>query len=477
MTLRNTIGKDINDEATTSAKAALGFSASLALWAADSPRVWSADVLDAAQRSIVDTVGCMLAGGREVTVARVVDSLRSWRGEGVCSVVSCHRSIDAPWAALVNGTAAHALDYDDVLEAPATHPGAVLVPALLALAEETGATGLELVDAYIVGVEVQQCLGEAFNMDHYSRGWHTTLSLGAPSAAAACARLLRLDASALLSAMSIGTSLAGGFKRQFGTDAKPLHAGLAAQHGVLAARLAASGLSADRAPFEGPHGFKDLLCGPRAADFTGVLARLKSTPAVLRPGMWLKRYPCCASAHRSVDGLLAIRQQHRIRHEDVVSISTTVSAAAFRNLPYARPADAMQARFSMPHCLAVALCDGDIKLCSFGPDVVQRPDIVATLPRVSLREDATQPPGMRASVLPSANVEVTVQGGQRFEARVVQPKGHPGQPLDEGELQRKFEDCTEGLACASRRLYADWRGVASTRAMAPLIRALRPPPI
>jgi 2-methylcitrate dehydratase PrpD len=418
--------------------------------------------LDAAQRAMVETIGCMVAAAREPAVRKVASSLGAWGCAGRSSAVGQAQRIDAPWAALVNGTAAHALDYDDVLEAPATHPSAVLVPALLALAEESGAQGRDVIDACIAGIEVQQCLGEAVNMDHYARGWHTTLTIGAPSAAAACARLLRLDGPGVLAAMSMATSMAAGFKRQFGSEAKPLHAGLAAKSGIVAARLAAAGLSADTQPFEGDKGFRALLAGPGAAGFDGVLERLTGEPAILRPGIWAKRYPCCASTHRAVDAYLALAREHGFEHGDIVAVSAMVSASAYRNLPYGVPADAMQARFSMPFAIAAAACDGNLTLGTFQPESLRRKDIAALLPLVRLVEDPAQPATMPGSELPSATVVVEVRGGGRYEATVVRPKGYPGNPLDERELREKFDDCVALSPAFQGASFDLWRGFGTT---------------
>jgi 2-methylcitrate dehydratase PrpD len=154
-------------------------------------------------------------------------------GGDACTVVGCAARASATNAALANGTAAHALDYDDVLDPSMSHPSAALVPALVALAEATGAGAPAVIDAYLVGFEVTARLGKAMNLEHYRRGWHTTLSLGSPGVAAACGRLLGLDARRMAMALSLSTSMAGGSKRQFGSMAKPLHAGLAAKNGIL----------------------------------------------------------------------------------------------------------------------------------------------------------------------------------------------------------------------------------------------------
>ncbi len=445
-----------------------GFTEALARWVAQAPRAWPERAIDAAQRAIVDTVACMIAGANDEAVRRIAQGLGAWGTHGCASRVGSTQPLDAPWAALANGAAAHALDYDDVLDPAASHVSAVMVPALLALAEEIDASGAQLVDAYIVGVEVQECLAEAVNMAHYTRGWHTTLTLGAPSAAAACARLLGLDAERARHAMSLATSLAGGFKRQFGTNAKPFHAGLGAKNGILAARLAGAGLTADAAPFEGARGFLDLMAGDGAAGFGDVLRRLDGPPAIERPGVWLKRYPCCASTHRPVDALLAVMHEAGLRAGDIAHVDTLVSEPAVRNLMYDDPRDEMQARFSMPYCIAAAAIDGDLKLASFRRDAIARPELRAFLGRVAMRSDPEQPADMPSTVKSWATTTVTTVDGRRLERRVVDPKGYPDRPLDERELAAKYGDCASGQPATVRDAYERWRTIAR----APRVRAL-----
>jgi 2-methylcitrate dehydratase PrpD len=436
---------------------AMGFTEELARWVAQSPREWDAPAMDAAQRAITDTVACMIAGAGDEAVARVRQGLETWGGSGAASAVGCASGLDAPWAAMLNGTAAHALDYDDVLDPAASHVSAVMVSCLLALAEECDASGADLVDAYIVGVEAQECLAEAVNMIHYTRGWHTTLTLGAPSAAAACARLLRLDVVRTRNAISLATSMAGGFKRQFGTNAKPFHAGLAAKNGILAARMAAAGLTADGAVFEGERGFLDLMVGPGAAGFDAVLRRLQLERAVVKPGLWLKRYPCCASTHRPVDGLLSLVREHGLRPSDIERVETLVSDAAVGNLMYPMPANEMQARFSMQYCIAAAAHDGDLVLGTFRAAAIGRPEIQPLMSRVVMMSDPEQPADMPSTVKSWSTTTVVTTDGRRLRLKVVDPKGYPDNPLSEEELARKFADCNAGQPAAVSGSYSTWR--------------------
>ena len=274
------------------------------------------------------------------------------------------------------------------------------MPALLALGEERGTDGAACADAFIAGVEVMARLGEAVNMTHYFKGWHTTSTLGAPAAAAACARLLGLDTARTTAALSQATSLASGAKRQFGTMAKPRER-----------------LEAALATFDGP-------------------------PAVERYGLWQKVYPCCGSAHRPLDALLAMRGDGDVPPQSVAEVDALLPEIAVQNLPYRDPADAMQARFSLPYLLASALVDGRLALDAFGEGALTRPDVRALSSKVQARPDPTQPGDANVDVVPlRATVTLTLAGGETRSKTVRDPRGHPARPLGRNDLYAKFVDC------------------------------------
>jgi len=419
--------------------------ARLAEWAAQTPHQWPADCVDLARRAFVDTVGCALAGSIEAPARAVREAAPAW-GSGSCRIHGSPLTAPAPIAALVNGTAAHAQDYDDVNNPAMSHPSAVLVPALLALAQEIEADGGRCLDAYLVGYEILSRLGEAANLAHYFRGWHTTLSLGAPAAAVACARLMRLDAGRTRAALSMATSMGSGSKRQFGTGTKPLHAGLAAQAGIMAARLAASGLDAAPEIFEGRWGMLEMMAGDGAPGFAGVLERLGNPPAAREHGVWFKLYPCCASTHRPIDAVLSLRAEHRLHADAVESIDGMVSANAAANLRYAMPADPSQARFSLPYCVATALLDGEVTPASFTPEAISRPAVAALVPRIHMSVDPQLGGDLPiAQAIERSTLTVRARDGSLLSKRIDTPRGHPLSPLDDELLDAKFRTCALGL--------------------------------
>lgn len=417
----------------------------IATWIAETPHHWTSTCREEVRRAFVDTVACMVVGSPDAAALGARATLQVW-ATGGCTVIGSNLRLPSPWAALANGTAAHALDYDDVQGPALSHPSAALVPAILALGEEIGTSGADCIDAYLVGFEVIARLGEAMNVSHYQKGWHTTLSLGAPGAAAACARLLRLDRAKTRHAIALSTSMAGGSKRQFGTMAKPLHAGLAAQSGIVAARLAQAGVTGAAEVFEGSWGMVDMQAGPQAPGFDAVLPKLGKTSAMAEHGVWLKFYPCCASTHRPVDALLKLRAAHDLRPDNIARIEARISAVAFANLKFLDPQNELEARFSLPYCLIRALVDGKLVRNTFTMPEIRRPDIRVLLPRVRQAVDPELAPNRPANDMSeSATVEVHLSDGRVVRASVTVPHGHPAAPLAPDELVQKFRDCSTGV--------------------------------
>jgi 2-methylcitrate dehydratase PrpD len=418
-----------------------------AAWIADAPRDHGETAVAPARRAFLDTLGCMLAGAGEPASAGVRRAVARW-GDGPCTVVGSDRRVPAPWAAMANGTAAHALDFDDYEDPGATHPSAVLVPALLALGEERQAPGGDLLDGYIAGLEIIVRLGAAVNLSHYHRGWHATGTLGAVGAAAAGARLLKLNVRDIGYAIGLAASMASGFKSQFGTMAKPLHAGLAAKAGVLAASLAAEGMTASAEVFDGEWSILRLMAGPEAEGFAGALRVLGDPLAIEAYGLVIKPYPCCGYIHGTLEGILDLRRAEGLSAPDIAGIIAQIPARNAEILMYPRPETPMQARFSLPYCAAVAALHGAVTVADFAPEAVARPEVRAWLPKVTLE---THPIHERSSDLsciePSIVTLRLARGGER-RIEVAHPRGTPARPLSDGEMSEKFRSCAAGVLSA-----------------------------
>src|SRR5499433_4225470 len=248
-----------------------------------------------AKKGILDTVGVTLAGAKEDTTAVVARTLRWTAGQGAALIFGGRERVDALSAALINGTAAHALDFDDCNNTLGGHPSAPILPALFALADERPVDGRAFITAYVAGFETECKLGLGVNFHHYTKGWHATATLGVHGAAAAACHLMRLDARRTATALAIACSLASGIKANFGTMTKPLHVGHCARNGLLAALLAEQDFTANAGAFEHVQGFLDVFNGPGTYDTARILAHWGAPFDVVEPGIAIKQYPCCGS--------------------------------------------------------------------------------------------------------------------------------------------------------------------------------------
>jgi 2-methylcitrate dehydratase PrpD len=396
-----------------------------------------------AATALCDTVGVILAGAPEPE-AKIIRRTVAAESQGNCRVLGTTERASAADAALANGVAAHAHDYDDMCFVSLAHPSCALVPCVLAVGELTGASGAAVLDAYVAGFEVECRLGLVMNPRHYhERGWHCTSTIGTLGAAAAAARLLRLNPSTTVHALGIAASLACGFKENFGSMVKPLHAGMAARNGVTAARLAESGFTASEKAIEGPQGYLVAMDSEKpAVALAEAVADLGSRWEILDTGITVKLYPSCAATHPPLDALLALKRRHNITAEDIAAIDVEADSMAPRLLLYDRPATALEAKFSMPFCAAAAMVFGNPTLETFDVEKIRDPRIQKLLPLVTLKTNIAFD---AAAPLSQANVAVRLKDGRILSERVDGARGYPGRLTDE-ELSTKF------LACAQRSL-------------------------
>lgn len=446
----------------------------LAQWAAEVPAQWSEVALARAEHAIEDVVACMVAGAGDQAAARVRCAIAPW-GKGTSTVVGQRTGAPAPWAAMANGTAAHALDYDDIFRPGITHATAVLFPALLALAEEVDASGAALLDAYIVGLEMQAAVGRGVNRSHYDQGWHATSTVGCIGTAAACARLLGLDPVQLSHAISLSVSMASGPKVQFGTMAKPFHAGLGAQHAVMAATLAKADLQGRATALEGGLGFLSLYGGANPRGWDHVLADLGKRLAIEDAGIIFKRHPCCGSSHLVLDCVLDLKREHGFDADDVIQVDALIGSGNKRNLMYDEPQNEMQARFSLQYCVAVALLNGRLSLTDFTSKAVGRPVVrrLLKLTRVRAYDPVDEPVDPDSRV--AHRVEITLRDGRQLHAERAYTRGSIHEPFDEDDRAQKFKDCCSSMLMAEdvdalRSLLARLRDLDSVRSIGARLR-------
>jgi 2-methylcitrate dehydratase PrpD len=394
----------------------------------------------AARRAILDTLGVMLAGSAEVTAARVRALIAHRRGVEEATIAGTDLRGSVEDAALANGTAAHALDYDDVQQSLSGHPSVPVLPAALALGERQHASGAALLAAFVAGVEVEAKLGRALNPVHYETGWHATSTLGVFGAAAAAAKLLGLSAERTAHALAIAASMASGIKANFGTDCKPLHVGHAARCGTEAALLAEAGFTGNPRALEHGDGFGATHGGGSRPAWELTTAGLGAPHDLVDPGIGVKRFPACASTHQALDATLALAEEHAIDPKAVVAVECGVSYLAPHQLIYDQAATGLQGKFSMPYCIAVALLDRTVGLAQFAEERVRRADAQTLMPKVRM---FVHPEQTTRESLPTrfSEVAISLTDGRRLTRRVRHAKGQPQNPLTDAELTTKFHDC------------------------------------
>jgi 2-methylcitrate dehydratase PrpD len=390
-----------------------------------------------AKRAILDTLGVAIAGSVEPCARIAADVVRADAGRPVSTVIGQGFAAPARAAALVNGVAAHALDYDDVNSSMRGHPSPPLLPVLLAAGEETGATGAALIEAFVLGFEVECKIGRGLGMSHYPHGWHATSTLGTLGAAVVAGKLYGLTRDQMVMALGIAVSLAGGSRQNFGTMTKPLHPGAAAQNGVLAAQLARGGFTADHTIVEAPLGFLNLFSPAADARPERVLESLGKPFDIVSPGISVKKYPCCFNTHRPLDATLALRQQHGATAEQVDRVAVTVPRGSVSAVIHHRPETGLEGKFSLEYCVTAALIDGRVVLDTFTDAAVQRPRSQALLRRV----ETVEVDGASAEAY--ADVQLFMRDGQVLRRRVNEPRGAPTDPLSWDEIAAKYRDCAD----------------------------------
>jgi 2-methylcitrate dehydratase PrpD len=405
-----------------------------------------AEAVDAARRAILDCLGVMLAGSIEPAARIVTGIARAEGGAPLATVIGTSLRTGAVWAALANGTAAHALDFDDTNFAMMGHPSAPVLSAALAAGELALADGRALVHAFLLGFEVETAMAEVMNPPHYEKGFHATGTLGTMGAAAAAARLLGLDAEETRTAWAIAASQASGLKENFGTMTKPFHAGHAARSGVLSALLAREGFTASEQAIEGPQGYFAVLGAGKREE--RALESLGAPWNILKTGVAVKPYPSCACTHSIIDSALELRRTYNITPEQVAEVTVGVNAAVPRILIHSNPRSGLEAKFSGEFSAAAALCEGRVGIATFRDDKTDDPAIAGLMKRVRVVVDPTIPGDLERHMW--TRMTVRLRDGRELAIAPRPVPGHPGLPLSMNQLREKFTDCARIVLSGDR---------------------------
>jgi len=404
------------------------------------------DVVHLGKKSILDGLGLALAGSVAKSGELVRRHLQGLGcADGVASIIGTPMRVPARFAAFANGTAIHADDYDDTQLAVAkdrvygllTHPTAPALPAVLAVAEQGGRSGKDLLTAYHVGVEVECKIAESINPRHYQHGFHSTATCGTFGAAAGLANLCGLPAEVACVSLGIAGSLSAGLRENFGTMMKPFHAGRAAESGVIAAEFAALGFTATPHILEAPRGFFRAAGG--GYDEGAIREKLGNPWTFANPGVSIKPHPSGSLTHPGMTLMLLLIKQHDIRPDQVARVKVGTNQNMPNALIHHRPRTELQAKFSMEFCMAILLLDRKAGLPEFTDEVVNRPDVQAMIQKVDF---GVHPEAEAAGYDKMTTIiEIALKDGCTLSGRADFGKGSPANPMSYEEVADKFREC------------------------------------
>jgi 2-methylcitrate dehydratase PrpD len=426
----------------------------------------------AAKNGIADLAAVTILG-RDMPIARLLRGMAHvTQGGGEARLAFGADGASAVEAALVNGAAGHALDYDDIgIGVHPAHPSVVLGTAVLAEGEALGRNGRDLIAAYVTGYEVWVELGRRDRTPPHVKGWHPTATFGAVAAAAAAARVRRLDARKASAAVAIAASQAGGLVANYGTMTKPFHAGRSAQVGVLSARLADAGMTAASNALESPKGFLNAL-SPKGEVDVETPPEFGRSWWLLKHGLGFKLYPMCYGTHRALDGMLDLVRGQDVAPQNVEEIEIEVGPVQLVSLVNHDPKTGLEAKFSLEFALAMAVIARRASLADVTDEFVARADVRAMMRRVRITivegADTAGPDGS-----PKDRIVLTLKDGRRLERALDHPRGHPLKPIDSNTLWEKFADCVAGAMAPAdaRRLYDRLQNLERMESFAELPRA------
>jgi len=403
------------------------------------------DVQEMGKGFVLDGIGVILSGTTEKGNRIIRDHVKDIGGKPEAQLLGTKMRAPVRLAAFANGAAGHAMDYDDTQLSSSkentygllTHPTLPVLCAAMPLGEKLGASGKAILHAYVVGVEVECRIADAINPAHYREGFHSTATMGGFGGVAAASILLNLREEAILRALGIVASMAGGLRENFGTMTKPFHAGRAAENGVVAADLARRGFTAATNILEAKRGFYNALA--RGYDPSRISGRLGNPFFFAEPGISIKPYPSGSLSHPAQDVILDLVKQHDLKPDQIERIEVGTNSDIPNALIHNSPTTALEGKFSIPFCMAIAVLERKAGIAQFVDRKVRDAKTVALMKRVTLYvDDEMERLGFDRA---RAAVKVTLRDGRVLAARSDAARGMPEKPLGKEGLEEKFFDC------------------------------------
>jgi 2-methylcitrate dehydratase PrpD len=410
-----------------------------------------------AKRCVVDGLGVILAGSSQSCTQAVLKTCKDLSNAGRSTAFGISPVKYPPTiAALVNGTAGHAMDWDDTQLSTTpdrifgllTHPTIPPLSACLALAESLEAiSGKDFLTAFLAGFEVECKIAEAIYPTHYKQGFHSSGTIGVFGSAMAASKLLGLDTTKIRHALGMAASMGSGIRVNFGTMTKPLHVGMAAQNGVMAALLAREGYEANLSALDGTWGFFQVQGG--GFDLDRISGHLGNPYTIVDPGVSVKPYPCGSLTHPSMDAMLALVVENDIQPDDIQEVVLFAGTNILNPIRYETANDELEAKFCMPFLLAAIAISRKAGSKEFTKDFVLSPQVRSMMKRIRTQFD----PEIEAKGWDKmrSRVEVTLRDGTKLVREAGGYRGGPDLPLSDEELQAKFNDCAEEILSSQAR--------------------------
>jgi 2-methylcitrate dehydratase PrpD len=407
-----------------------------------------------ARNAAIDTVGCALAALHEPVVSIVNKSVQDANEGLIASVWGLNRKVSVADAAFLNAVSSHALDFDDNIPTMRGHPSTTMLPCVFATGEALGSSGTEILDAFILGLEVAGKLGLAFGPGHYTRGWHPTSSVGIFGATAATARLFGFNSAQLTHAWGVVASQTSGLIANFGTMAKPFHAGHAARCAIQAVLLVRDGFESNNSIFdEKPRSVFSTYSGDGALPLNQLIPNLSKPWEIQDPGLFVKIWPCCYCSHRPISGLLQLLREHSIKPEEIKEVAIGFPPGTDAGLIKEFPTTGLGGKFSIEYTAAALVIDGAINLESFTELMFNRAEVQKMMHKV--RPYPIPDQKRWSSTIGYNDVSIVTNRGS-FSMRVDQTPGSPKTPLPDSQIDAKFLDCASSSMTsenAERSLY------------------------
>ncbi|MGQ0751958.1 MAG: MmgE/PrpD family protein [Betaproteobacteria bacterium] len=403
--------------------------------------------VSAFKRALLDFLACAIAGSAMPVSRALLSYFEENDATRISTVIGGRCKLSPSNAALVNGANVHALDFDDGYLQAAAHPGGAVFPAVLAAAEQRGASARDIISAVVAGYDVMLRIGAAIHPVIAARGFHNTAVAGVFGATAGVANLLKLDEEQTSHALGIAGSFTGGIREYLdeGAEIKRIHPGKAARDGLLCAEFAQRGITGPGKVLEGRYGlFRTHV--DNQVRWERLLERLGESYEI--SSVYFKPYPCCRGNHTFIDAIRALRERHEYSAADIVRVDLGGYVHAITGHDQKHHENLLDAQMSLPCCAALALVFGDVTAQMFLPDTLARPDVQAMIRRAdtSIDEECERLyPRKR-----SAFVRIVLRNGRKLEMRLVDPKGEPDNPMSNADLERKLISNCEALIGSER---------------------------